>query len=245
MQKIYFIAITILFPAFSSAQTEIHKDTVHFLNNDKKVMVVHTTNRQYYDDSTCVWEVMYPEIFNLENRVVSASINIMLSQEVAFGDCDEKECDRTTMYFPQLSRYWDKVKVTGIKNDLLSYCLMEGHCPVYSKLCSGKIKYNLFNLKSYSEIEMSSLFKNEERIQKKLDSLILEKLDFMPEDIGAIRSERQFYFDKEKLFVFYDQYTIGRTETYTLELSFEEIQTMINPLGDLSIFFKERFISKK
>lgn len=208
-------------------------------------MVVHTTNRQYYDDSTCVWEVMYPEIFNLENRIVSASVNIMLSQEIAFGDCNDKECDRTSIYFPQLSRFWDKVKITGIRNDLLSYCLMEGHCPVYSKLCSGKIQYRLFNLKSGLDIEMSSLFKKEESTQKKLDSLILAKLHFIPEDIGAIRSERQFYFEAGKLFVFYDWYTIGRMETYVFELPYAEIQNLINPSGVLSVFFKDISLSKK
>lgn len=244
MQKIYFIAIIFLLHVFSYAQTEIYKDTIYFLDNNK-VMVVHTTNRQYYDDSTCVWEVMYPEIFGLENRVTETSINIMLSQEVAFGDCNDKECDRTTMHFPQLSKYWDKVKITGIKYDLLSYGLLEGHCPVYSKLCSSKIRYYLYDMKSASEIETSTLFKKDENTQHKLDSIVLEKLDFVPEDINAVRSERQFYFEGEKLFIFYDSFTLRGSKTYSFELHYEEVKNLINPSGKLSIFFKDNILSKK
>ena len=237
--KLIFLFRILFFSSHSFCQVEIRKDTVYFKNYEKKIMVVHTNNRQYYDDSTCVWEVMYPEISGLENKTVETLLNTRFSQEVAFGDCNDEKCDRTTMYFPQLTRYWDKVKITGIKNDLLSYCLTEGYCPVYSKLCSGKTQYHLYNLKTASEVEMSRLFKKDDVTQHKLDSIILEKLDFVPEDLGVVRNERQFYFEKDKLFVFYDWHTIGRSETYVFELSYREIQGLINPSGLLAVFFKK------
>lgn len=242
----HILLLHILFlPFYSFSQTEITKDTTHFQNYGKKIMVIHTNNRQYYDDSTCVWEVMYPEIFGLTNRIRETSVNIMLGQEVAFGDCNDKECDRTTMYFPQLSRYWDKVKITSIKNDLLSYCLTDGHCPIYSKLCSSKTQYRLYNLRNGSEVEIASLFKKDETTQHKLDSIILEKVDFTPEDPRTIRSERQFYFEENKLFVFYDWYTIGRAETYAFELFYKEIQDLIDPSGVLPVFFSDKILTKK
>ena len=72
-------SLLLLFSNLSFSQMEITIDTVYFQNIDKKVMVVHTTNRQYYNDSVCVWEVSYPEIFNLGNRIRETSINLMFS----------------------------------------------------------------------------------------------------------------------------------------------------------------------
>jgi hypothetical protein len=231
--------ILLLIPTFSYSQTEITMDTTFYQNMDKKVMVVQTTNRQYYNDSVCVWEVSYPEIFNLGNRIRETSINLMFSKEVSFGDCNDKVCDRATMYFPLLNRYWDKVVVTSIKNDLLSYYLFEGSCPNYTKVCFLKTRHHLYDLKNGSEIEPSSLFKKDQITQHKLDSIILTKLDFVPEDMEAIRFERQFYFDKNKLMVFYDTYTIGKKETFIVELTYKEIQSLINPAGVVAVFFRE------
>lgn len=245
LQKHKLLFLLLYFPVFAFSQMEISKDTVYFLNNGKKIMVIHTNNRQYYSDSTCMWEVMYPEISGLENGVQESSINIMLSQEVAFGDCNDKECDRTTLFFPQLSKYWDKVKITDIKNDLISYCLLEGHCPVYSKICSSKTTYRIYNMKNGEDIGMAGLFKKDETTQHALDSLIQQKLDFVPEDPKAVRNERQFYFEGDKLFVFYDRYTIGRTETYAFELPYAEIQGLLDPAGILPVFFKDKMLSKK
>lgn len=236
----YAILFCFLFPLLAYSQVEIRYDTLYFKNNDKDVMVVHTINRQYYNDSACVWEVSYPEIFNLGNRIRESSVNLMFSKEVSFGDCDDKVCDRTTMYFPLLNKYWDKVVVTGIKNDLLSYYLFEGSCPTYTKVCFVKTRHHLYNLKSGSEIETATLFKTDVKTQQKLDSVILHKLDFVPEDMEAVRYERQFYFERDKLMVFYDTYTIGRKETYSFELSYKEIQGLINPSGPLNIFFSDK-----
>lgn len=227
------------------AQTEITKDTLYFLNKGKRVAVVHTLNRQYYNDSSCVWEIMYPEISGLAYSTQEKELNLLFSTEVAFGDCNEKVCDKTTMYFPLLSKYWDKVRVTGIKNDLVSYCMTEGHCPVNSKYCSGKTMYYFYNVKYGSEVAMISLFKKEETTQHKLDSIILDKLDFVPEDLNAIRNERQFYFEGDKLFVFYDWYTIGKSNTYSAELQYKEIHDLINPVGILPVFFGDQLLLKK
>jgi len=98
----------------------------------------------------------------------------------------------------------------------------------------------LYNLKSGSEIEVNTLFKTDVKTQHKLDSVILHKLDFVPEDMGAVRYERQFYFEKNKLMVFYDTYTIGRKETYSFELSYKEVQDLLNPAGPLALFFIEK-----
>jgi hypothetical protein len=235
-----------LMPGLCFAQMEIIKDTTYYQNMGRKVMVVQTTNRQYYNDSACVWEVAYPEIYNLESRIRESSINLMFSKEVSFGDCNDKVCDRSTMYFPMLNRYWDNVAITEIKNDLLSYYLHEGSCPTYTKVCFLKTRHHLYNLKTGSEIEASTLFRTDERTQHKLDSIILEKLDFIPEDMEAIRFERQFYFKKNKLMVFYDTYTIGKKDTYSLELPYADIQNLINPNGPLTAFFNEKTnISKK
>jgi hypothetical protein len=225
-------------PLFSFSQTEIRHDTLHFKNNDKDVMVVHTINRQYYNDSACVWEVSYPEIFNLGNKIRESSVNLMFSREVSFGDCNDKVCDRTTMYFPLLSRYWDKVVVTSIKNDILSYYLYEGNCPTYTKVCFIKTRHYLYDLKMGSEIEPSALFKKDIKSQQKLDSLILHKLDFVPEDMDAVRYERQFYFEKDKLMVFYDSYALGRKDIYAMELTQEEVRDLINPNGAIAAFFR-------
>jgi hypothetical protein len=219
---------------------EIKYDTVYFTNNDKQVMVVHTTNRQYYNDSACVWEVTYPEIHNLENRIRETSINLMFSKEVSFGDCNDKVCDRSTMYFPMLNRYWDQVIVTSIKNDLLSYYLHEGSCPTYTKVCFMKTRHHLYNLRTGSDIEPTSLFRSDAKTQHKLDSIILQKLDFVPEDMEAVRYERQYYFEKNKLMAYYDSYTIGKKETYSFELPYKEIQAFINPNGPLVLFFNEK-----
>jgi hypothetical protein len=214
-------------------------DTTFYQNMDKKVMVVQTTNRQYYNDSACVWEVSYPEISNLGNRIRESSLNLMFSKEVSFGDCNDKVCDRATMYFPLLNRYWDKVVVTSIKNNLLSYYLFEGSCPTYTKVCFVKTRHHVYDLTTGLEIEPNSLFKADAITQHKLDSIILHKLDFVPEDMEAVRFERQIYFEKNKLMVFYDNYTIGRKETFKLELTYKEIQSLINPTGAVAAFFKE------
>jgi hypothetical protein len=219
---------------------EITHDTLHFKNNGADVMVIHTTNRQYYNDSACVWEVSYPEIFNLGNRIRESSLNLMFSQEVSFGDCNDKVCDRTTMYFPLLNRYWDKVVVTSIRNDLLSYYLFEGSCPTYTKVCMVKTRYHLYDLRSGEEIEMASLFGKEEKVQHKLDSLILQKLDFVPEDLDAVRFERQFFFDKNKLMVFFDAYTLGKKNTISFELTQKELAGLMNPAGPLPLFFSDK-----
>lgn len=231
------IIICFFFPFWANGQSEIKYDTLFFKNNGKEVMVIHTINRQYYNDSACVWEVSYPEIFNLGNRIRESSVNLMFSKEVSFGDCDDKVCDRTTMYFPLLSRYWDKVVVTSIKNDLLSYYLFEGSCPTYTKVCFVKTRHCLYDLKTGSEIEPTSIFKKDAITQHKLDSIILNKLDFVPDDKEAVRFERQFYFEKNKLMVFYDAFTLGRKETYSFELTLDEINGLWNPAGPLPIFF--------
>lgn len=234
-----------LFPVLSFSQTEIRYDTLYFKNNDKQVMVVHTTNRQYYNDSACVWEVSYPEIFNLSNRIRESSVNLMFSKEVSFGDCDDKVCDRSAMYFPLLSRYWDKVVVTSIKNDLLSYYLFEGSCPTYTKVCFLKTRHYLYNLNTGQEIDPTSLFKTDVKTQHKLDSIVLDKLDFVPDDKEAVRFERQFYFDKDKLMVFYDNYTLGRKETYSFDLPYSSLKDLINPAGPLVAFFSEKKPAQK
>lgn len=239
------ISFCILFPTIVFSQTEIKHDTLIFKNNGKDVMVIHTINRQYYNDSACVWEVSYPEIFNLGNRIRESSVNLMFSKEVSFGDCDDESCDRSTMYFPLLNRYWDKVVVTSIKNDLLSYYLFEGSCPTYTKVCFVKTRHHLYDLKMGSEIEPTSLFKQDAQTQQKLDSLILNKLDFVPEDKDAVRYERQFYFEKNKLMVFFDTYTLGKKDTYSIELTYKEVLSLINPTGPLSVFFKEQKVSAK
>jgi hypothetical protein len=238
LKKISFLVL-LMTPLFSFSQTEIKHDTLYFKNNEKDVMVVHTINRQYYNDSACVWEVSYPEIFNLGNKAIESSMNLLFSKEVSFGDCNDKVCDRATMYFPLLSRYWDKVVITSIKNDLLSFYLYEGNCPTYTKVCFIKTRHYLYNLKTGTEIEANSLFKTDAKTQHSLDSVILHKLDFVPEDMDAVRYERQFYFEKGKLMVFYDNYSLGRKDIYAFELSYEEIKKLMNPSGPLKTFFGE------
>jgi hypothetical protein len=220
------------------AQMEITKDTVYFENYGNKLTVVNTLNRQYYNDSTCVWEIMYPEVYNLGD--MESTINLMLSREVAIGDCNEKICDRTTMNFPLLRKYWDKSKIITIKNDLLSYCLMEGNCPTYAKMCFSKTSYHLFNLKTGMQVDAGTLFKKDAISRHKLDSIILSKLDFVPENMQMIPSERQFYLEGNKLYAFYDTYTIGGNETYSVELQKKDIQGLINPDGILPVFFNDK-----
>lgn len=245
IKKKILVTISLLLPIAVFSQMEIKHDTLYFKNNGAEVMVIHTVNRQYYNDSACVWEVSYPEIFNLGNRIRESSVNLMFSKEVSFGDCDDESCDRTTMYFPLLNRYWDKVVITDIKNDLLSYYLFEGSCPTYTKVCFVKTRHKLYDLKMGAEIEPSSLFKMDAQTQHKLDSIILQKLDFVPEDKDAVRYERQFYFEKSKLMVFYDTYTLGRKETHAFELLLAEVRGLWNPSGPLPVFFSEIKQTKK
>lgn len=232
-------------PILAFSQMQIIKDTTYYQNMGRKIMVVQTTNRQYYNDSACVWEVAYPEISNLENRIRESSINLMFSKEVSFGDCNDKVCDRTTMYFPMLNRYWDNVVITEIKNDLLSYYLHEGSCPTYTKVCFLKTRHHLYNLKAGIELESSSFFRPGEKTQQKLDSIVLGKLDFTPEDMDALRYERQFYLEKGKLMAFYDTYTIGKKDTFSIELPHKDIQSLINPNGPLAVFFNEKKTTSK
>ncbi len=228
-------------PAFS--QAEIIKDTVYFENNGKKLMVVNTLNRQYYNDSTCIWEIMYPEISNLGD--MESAINLMLSREVALGDCNEKICDRSTMHFPLLNRYWDKVKIVSIKNDLLSYGLMEGSCPTYAKICFSKTTYHIYNLKTGMEVENTSLFRRDTRTLHQLDSVIASKLDFVPENPEMILSGCQFYLEGNNLFAFYDNYTLEGNKTFTVELQKKDILNLINPNSVLSVYFSEKKAGKK
>ena len=169
----------------------------------------------------------------------------MLSQEVSLGDCNDKVCDRTTMYFPLLNRYWDKVKITEIKNDLLSYCLMEGNCPAYAKVCFSKTTYRLYNLKNGTEVLPTAFFKKDETTQRKLDSIILNKLDYVPENMESIRMERQFYFEANKLFVFYDAYTIGGSEICSMELPYKEILKIADISGPIPVYFETKGGEKK
>lgn len=238
--NIIFLTLLIFLPLALSAQMEMIRDTVYFENYGKRIMVIQTTNRQYYNDSLCVWEVAYPEIYNMANRIRESSVNLMFSREVSFGDCDDKVCDRTTMYFPLLNRYWDKVVATSIRNDLLSYYVLEGSCPAYTKVCFVQTRHHIYDLKFGSEIEPGTLFKKDAATIQKLDSLILHKLDFVPEDMEAVRYERQFYFDKNKLMVFFDNYTLGKKETYSLELSYADVKGLLSPSGPLPVFFEQK-----
>ena len=94
-------------------------------------------------------------------------------------------------------------------------------------------------------IENANLFNPGEGAQIRLDSIIGKKLDFVPEYPATIRSERQFYLEEGKLFVFYDRYTIGRAETYSIELSYTEIRSLINPDGPLYVFLREKIPANK
>lgn len=234
-----------LIPILTFSQMEYRRDTTYFQNFDSKVMVVHTTNRQYYKDSACIWEIVYPELHNLGNPSIQSDINLMFSKEVSFGDCNDEVCDRTTMYFPQLTRYWDQVVVTGIRNGLLSYYIYEGSCPTYAKVCFATTKHAMYNLSTGLDIAPQSLFRTDVRSQHILDSIILQKLDFVPEDMEAIRTERQFYFEKNKLMVFYDNYTISKKERHSYELTYKEISPIINPIGPLPAFFDIKPVLKR
>lgn len=189
-----------------------------------EVTVIQTTIKQYYNDSSCVWEIAYPQIKGLTNSDIQLTLNKQFANYVSFGDCeDDKECQPGEQWFPKMQQYWNKVNLVGLRNGLLSYRVSEGGQPMGYNKKYGEVQYFTYDLDKGEYVELEHLFQFDSLQSTKFNHLLTIKLGFTPEE-EAFQTMRQYYFDGENLVVYFDRYTIGEDEEYHIPLSYVELK---------------------
>jgi len=234
----YWLLITYLFISNNCiSQQEITEYTVTYQNNRNDIRIIQTTIRQYYNDSSCVWEISFPQVDGLKDWEVQRSLNIELSNQVSFGDCDiDKECDENYRWYPRMEFYWNKVEITCIHNDLLSFQIIEGGQPYGYDRKFSDIRCFFYDLKTGYDIDTRAFFKEDDESQQQLEQILISRLGFVPEE-EPLRTMRQYYFDCKQLIVLYDRYTIGEDQIYHIPLVYDDIKDLINPSGFLAGYF--------
>lgn len=240
MKKFFLISHFTFCCLFGWAQQEIKKDTVNYYNLGKKIDVIQTTIKQYYNDSTCVWEISYPQVKGIDDPDIQASKNKEFAAYVSFGDCEmgDEECEQASeQWYPRMQYYYNKVEVVDIKNNLMSYKLSEGGQPVGYKRKFGEVEYFIFDLKSGEQIEEGDLFSFSGSSKSGFDQLLILKLGFTPDE-EPFQTMRQYYFNEGDLVVYFDRYTIGEDQEYHIKLSYIELKAWMKKEGAIMRYFE-------
>ncbi len=217
------------------AQQAILKDTVTYPQAEGNITVIQTVIRQYFNDSSCLWEISFPRIDGLHNREVQASINRKFSEHASFGDCDLDEgCYENEQWYPRMQFYWNKVEITAITHDLLSFQTSEQMKPHRNQKSFGQIDCYFMDLKTGAEIVAGELLKSDAR--PALDELIIWKLGFEPEQ-EPFQTMRQYYLEGHHLIVLYDRYTLADDKVYRIAMNYKEIKDWLIPQGYLANYF--------
>ncbi len=226
------LSILLGYQCFSQdGDQKITVDTLHFQNENKTGYVLHTTITHYYNDSSCIWEVSYPEIFGLNDESAEYSINKTFELSVAIGDCaEEDECTYFgAMIYPEYFKYWNRVKVMGIRNNVVSYFYQEGGCTYDEPYCYDNVTFNLYDLNTNSEVDERNIFRSDKKSQEGLHNAIIAKLGFTPQYEQAVDFARQVGFDSEGVIIYYSEFTLGERESYTLRFTLDEIEVFLRP----------------
>jgi hypothetical protein len=241
--KYSFLLIQILWISLVFSQTaqiqKVTRDTTYHLNNS--VIIIQTTIAQYYNDSTCVWEVSYPIIKGLPDLNIQDQMNRMFIELSSIGDCDEdKECDTQTNY-PKLNTYWNKTAIFEITQDLISFNHNEGGTVVGFDECFGNENYYNYNLKNGTEYKRQEIISLTEQNTIEFQKLMMSKLPKEIKDEEAIVTQWQVKLQGGKFCVFYDNYTLFENENLTICLEENEILPFINPLNkQIVLYIKEK-----
>lgn len=224
-------------PLFLVAEEEqlYQGDTIRFENSE--LYVVETTIKHFYYDSLCTWEIVYPQVHGLKDKERQIDLNIMFSKLISIGDCHDLECEpEYAKRFPEHQLYWNTVRIKCIQNNAISYIIKKGGCMMDEPFCHEEYQHFFYDLTEDQILDETSYFKQDSVSKKKLNELIISKLDFVPDDISILQRTWKIDFDCKRLSIFYECDTINGFNQYLIYLSLQEVKLLVNPQGPLSKF---------
>lgn len=214
---------------------KVTTDTLRFTNEGVPGFVVQTNITHFYNDGDCSWEIGFPEIFGLKDQTAAFNINKTFELSVSIGDCaEEDECTYySSIPYPEYQKHWNRVVVTGLSENLISYYYQEGGCTYDEPFCFDNVTYKVYDLKQDKECDNLIHFKQDEASAQALRDLIVKKLGFTPHYLESIDFARQYGFDADGIIIYYGEYTLAERESYTLRFKWDEIRHL---LADSSVF---------
>jgi hypothetical protein len=220
---------------------QIINDSVSIQNGTEEVIVATTTIRQFYEDSTCIWEIKFPQLVTTSNPEGTEAINKVFERLVSFGDCDNGSClESDEEMFPRFGQYWNKVEVASLDAEWISYVVKEGGCPIGTKSCFGTTDYFLYSMKTHQAITPFQVFKTDRESLSNLEALIHEKLGFRPANDEVITNYMQIFMKDGNVALYYDNWTIADNVPYTIVFELQEIKSLLKKEHPLQAYFSSK-----
>lgn len=235
------LILGLLSHSMNLAQSTTTLDTLSFVNRGHKIEVIHTTIRHCYYDSTCIWEIVYPQIGSMKHIEAERSANLFFREQAGISDCvEDKQDNEINGREPSLQHYWLKIEIICIRNGIISYRRSEGNRPLETKEDCEDITYHFYDLEHIDDFNTKLFFKSSEAINLDLDELINTKRGFQPRNQDNFRNSRQYYFNCKDLIIYYAKNALKGDHSYHISLTLNELKDLILSGGPLDRYFKDQ-----